>query len=134
MGNKALRVILVFSLIWLISCSSSDDSSASQFFNSPKWIQGTWLYIDNDVVVGGFEFTSDNFISILGNYQHTTDFKELLELQAQAGASPNVDETITGTEYSFTLDYGFQSQSFSFYKVSENRIETADGVGRYIKQ
>ncbi len=134
MKNKTPSLfIVVFSAI-LFSCSSSDDDTNSQFFNPPRWIQGTWLYKDGSVIVGGYQFTSDNFISILGDNQLRTNFKELLEIQANAGGNTDVIETITDNEYSFTIDQEIQSQSFSFYKISENEIETADGIVIYVKQ
>ncbi|WP_335965238.1 hypothetical protein [Galbibacter sp. PAP.153] len=129
------RTLLFILLLIIYSCSSSDDNNNnSNLFNPPKWIQGTWLYIDNEVVVGGYEFTSDNFISIIGENQLRTNFKELLEASQSAGNTPIVDEIITETEYSFTIDQGINSQRFSFYKVSSNKIETGDSLIIYTKQ
>lgn len=134
MKNITPSLLIVVCVAIFFSCSSSDDDTNSRFFNPPNWIQGTWLHIDNDVIVGGYQFTSDNFISILGDNQLRTNFKELLEIQANAGGNTNVIETITDNEYSFTIDQEVQSQSFSFYKVSENEIESTDGIVTYTKQ
>lgn|GEM_PF-4631161 len=92
------------------------------------------MYIDNDVVVGGYEFTSDNFISIIGENQLRTNFKELLEASQSAGNTPIVDEIITETEYSFTIDQGINTKRFSFYKVSENEIKAGDSFVIYTKK
>lgn len=124
---KKLLLILTIAVL-LVSCSSSDDSSNNNsHLNPPNWIQGTWVqYVseDSDIIFGGFKFTSNDFCVVTNYGNQETCFGQVFF------APPT--ETITNTEYKFTINIGQILNSYHFIKISDTQIkyENNDGIER----
>lgn len=126
------KLLLLTVVIFTVSCSSSDDSNNNSHLNPPKWIQGTWVQRLNgepNTIMGGWKFTKNDFcvISITGN--QTSCFGQSFFMPP--------DETITETEYKFTIHVGQISNNYHFIKVSDTKIkyEANDGIERiYTKE
>ncbi|WP_299017663.1 hypothetical protein [uncultured Polaribacter sp.] len=113
------KIILLFSLAILFSCTSSDDSESAMSdnnYNPPSWIQGVWI-IPNVPVTSGFEFRDSDFCLASGNvttcyeqtYSQVTDF--------------NVYEEISNTRYLTITTIAGSEYRYEFEKVSENSIK-----------
>lgn len=131
------KIVFLFSLFLLLSCSNSDDdvSSSSSDFNPPAWIQGTWTLrddISNDAVV--FNFTKADFCMTASYVKQCQ--QELVDQMKKNGGKVNVKETITANTYIAEITYyAGQSVIYSFRKLSNNSIEWTTVPGsKFIKQ
>lgn len=128
------KILFLFSLFMILSCSSSDDSASSSDFNPPSWIQGTWKE-ENDIGLG-LKFSTNNVIII--NPTIETSLQGLVDSARNAGQTTSVDETISNTSYSVKMNfYGGGSTIYTFKKTSTNTIVWSQITGLdivYIKQ
>lgn len=115
---------LFIAIVLLQSCNrDNDDTTKSQFFNPPTWIQGKWG-ADNTAL---FRFTNDDFYTVTLNIE--TSYKSLLQSSANIGGTAIVDESISETEYSFVIKIGNSGTSpmsnteYQFKKISSTKIE-----------
>lgn len=129
------KILFLFSLFMILSCSSSDDSASSSDFNPPSWIQGTWKQDYGTGVSNSFSFTKSDicFTSTTGAgqcQQASVDFTR------KSGLTVKVTETITSTFYSAKAEYSNgQSVTYAFNKISNTAIEwTAISGVEFIKQ
>lgn len=112
------KLILLPCLYLALSCSSdSNSSNNSHAFHPPSWIRGTW----NNGVGNGYKFTSNDFCSIISTTQFCN--KETLDSYAQSGIDVSVDETISSTEYIFSIDTEGAIQNYDFIKINADEIE-----------
>lgn len=116
---KKLLFILVSALF--IGCSSGDDDIVaqgdSQYFHPPNWIQGTWNVSGTSSAY--FKFTNNDFI-LMTPY---TSYKSVMEQSAATGQSAKVDETISDTNYQFSMTAGISYGTYKFVKISPTRIQ-----------
>ena len=120
------KILFIFIAIVLFQgCNrDNDDTTKSQFFNPPTWIQGKWG-ADN---VSLFMFTNDDFLSTAGGNSFI-GYKGLLQTSANIGGTAIVDESISETEYSFVIKMGNPGTSpisyteYQFKKISSTKIE-----------
>lgn len=113
------KVVFLFSIFVLLSCSSSDESSNNSDFNTPAWIQGTWKYSDSGV---GFKFSPNNIIILTSPSEQS--LQGLIDLGRKGGQTVSVDETTSDNSYSVKLNfYGGQSTTYTFKKLSDSAIE-----------
>lgn len=126
------KIIFLFSLFMILSCSSSNDSASSSDFNPPAWIQGTWLQEGSTPSLStGFKFYSNDFCTLIVNAEQCQ--KGLVDLIRKGGESASVVETISNTSYSAKINYvGGQSATYTFSKISNTEIEYMGLT--YIKQ
>lgn len=113
------KVVFLFSLFALLSCSSSDESTNNSDFNPPTWIQGTWKYGDSGV---GFKFSSNNIYVLTPPSEQS--LQGLVDLARNGGQATSVEETTLNTSYSAKMNfYGGQSTTYTFKKLSDTKIE-----------
>ncbi|MCF8716272.1 hypothetical protein JM658_15685 [Joostella atrarenae] len=131
-----MRNFLLFGLLIVISCSSSDDNEVVdvQYFNPPTWIQGTWVSKERGVVLDGYKFTSNDFIMTHGHTKLISSYKSKLHNMESEGIFPVVYEKAAKNEYTFTITYGNEHMDFSFYKASNGSLISNKREGAYIKQ
>ncbi|KMQ68755.1 hypothetical protein ACM39_05535 [Chryseobacterium sp. FH2] len=125
---------LALSLLVIVNCSSSNDNdngttnnnqqqSTTQYFHPPAWIQGTWKYapLDPNHVGFTYKFTDSDFINISTGGMETS-WIQSIKMFPNGGS---VEETITNTEYSFTIKYNgtANSQFLELKKVSATEIQ-----------
>ncbi|WP_435134483.1 hypothetical protein [Formosa sp. A9] len=113
------KLLLVLSLMLCFACDSSDDNNDADDhsrFHPPSWIRGTWYANANDLT--GVRFTSDDFCNIITG---TTEcFKALIEQSHEIASVEN--ESITDTDYKFTIEYGNKGGDFHYRKKSDTEI------------
>jgi hypothetical protein len=117
------NILFLFLLsVFITGCSTSDDSSNSELFNPPSWIQGTWK---NDISFG-YIFTSNNVCQI--NFSNEICFKEMIEdYNATIPNTASVNEIVNNdTEYKFSYSVYSVTQFFHFKKLSNSAIEFYD--------
>ncbi|MBG6188604.1 hypothetical protein [Flavobacterium sp. CAN_S2] len=133
------KVVLLFSLFLMLSCSSSDDNgnSSNSDFYPPAWIQGNWMQegLTNYGVL--FSFSENDFC--MTNLGLTKQCQQELVNQMRQPGNANavtVTETITATNYTAEIKYfAGQSVIYSFRKLSNNSIEWTTVPGSiFIKQ
>lgn len=137
------KLILIFTIILLSSCSNNEDiggSSNSTSINPPTWIQGYWLM---EVSAGevtdlqGYKATKDDFYSTqigTGN-----SMKTLISNTLKSGAAAVVEESVSDTEYKLNIKLnGMSFPQYYFKKISSTKIQYFDTTGRggaiFIKQ
>lgn len=126
------KLFLLFSLIIITSCSTSDDDKieATNYFNPPAWIQGVWKEPNSGAT---FTFSNDNVICRLND--HKVNFKENADDLKKMGAYVNVQETIKNDTYTANFQYEDESLLLSFTKTSNTEIESEAYLqGTFIKQ
>jgi len=129
MRNLFLAAIMAVSFT---NCSGSDDDSTSQqnnpitnqYFHPPTWIQGSWKVGNTSY----YKFTNDDFIYVMNG----TSYKAILTQTASNGQTAKVDETITETDYNFTITAGASSGTYKFKKISTSQIQWLNGVNNVI--
>lgn len=131
------KLLFLFSLIVLMSCSNSDETSNSSNsdFHPPSWIQGVWKIDSEFSPEQSFSFTSNDFcMTSLGTVKQC--YQENVNQLKKSGVTPTVQETITETTYTAEINYfAGQSVIFSFRKISDNSIEwTAVPGSVFVKQ
>jgi hypothetical protein len=125
------KILFLFSLFMVLSCSSSDDNASSSDFNPPAWIQGTWKQ------EGGvsFSFTKNDICvtTYTGGGQCQQASADFIR---KGGMTVKVTEEISNTFYSAKADYSNgQSVTYAFNKISNTVIEwTAVSGVEFIKQ
>lgn len=119
------KLLFVFTALLLFSCSSSsdDNNSSNSLFHPPTWIQGTWKDIDG---ITGFTFKKNDFCSLAVNFE--TCLNENLVAAKKAGASVNVDETISESEYKFSYTIQGSTTYFHFKKITNTKIELVNPI------
>jgi hypothetical protein len=129
------KILFLFSLFMILSCSSSDDSASSSDFNPPAWIQGTWKQDYGTGSGNSFSFTKNDICVTIytggGQCQQAS-----IDFVRKGGLTVKVTETITSTFYSAKADYSNgQSVTYAFNKISNTAIEwTAVSGVEFIKQ
>ena len=129
------KVVCLFSLFVLLSCSSSDESTNNSDFNPPVWIQGTWKQEGSTAGSGiGFKFSSNDLCTLISTAEQCQH--GLITLVRKSGQTATVDETITSSTYSAKINYyGGQSATYSFRKISNTEIEWSGSLSAvFIKQ
>lgn len=118
------KVVFLFSIFVLLSCSSSDESSNNSDFNPPAWIQGTWKQ-ESDIggLTNSFSFPENDICFVnLGAAKQCQ--QGLVNLARQGRMKVNVIEAISDTHYSAEIIYSSgQSTTYSFNKISNTEIE-----------
>ncbi|PJJ68145.1 hypothetical protein [Chryseobacterium geocarposphaerae] len=118
---------------FVVNCSNSDDISSTsqqnnpvttQYFHPPTWIQGSWKVGNTSY----YKFTNDDFIYVMNG----TSYKAILTQTASNGQTAKVDETITDTDYNFTITAGASSGTYKFKKISTSQIQWLNGVNNNI--
>lgn len=132
------KLLYLFSLLFLFSCSNSDDNSNSSNsdFHPPIWIQGNWIQ-EGDIGIPGvlFSFTANDFcITNMGVTKQCQ--QEFVNQMKQASNTVTVEETTTATTYTAEINYfAGQSVIYSFRKLANNKIEwTAVNGSVFTKQ
>jgi hypothetical protein len=112
------KLLFAFTSLLLLSCSTSsdDDNNSSNLFNPPSWIQGTW---SNEIA--GFVFKKNDFCSKVSNLEICLN--ESLVAAKKSGASVNVDEDTSESEYKFSYTIQGQTSYYHFIKISNTKIE-----------
>ena len=61
------KLLLIFSIVTFISCSSDDSSSNNSPYDPPSWIHGTWGLAQTDFSPENsfYRFTSDNVCQLI---------------------------------------------------------------------
>lgn len=132
------KVLLLFSLFLMLSCSNSDDNttSSNSDFHPPAWIQGNWIQ-EGSIGTSGvlFSFSANDFcMTNMGLIKQCQ--QELVNQMRQPGNSVTVTETITASAYTAEIKYfAGQSVIYSFRKLANNKIEWTTVTGSvFIKQ
>ncbi len=129
------KILFLFSLATILSCSSSNDSASSSDFNPPAWIQGTWKQDYGTGSSNSFSFTKNDICVTMytgvGQCQQAS-----IDLVRKGGITVKVTEEISNTFYSAkTLYSNGQSVTYAFNKISNTVIEwTAVSGAEFIKQ
>jgi hypothetical protein len=135
------KVVLLFSLFLMLSCSNSDDNgnSSNSDFHPPAWIQGNWMQEGLTGYGVLFSFSANDFC--MTNMGLTKQCQQELVNQMRQPGNANanavtVKETITSTNYTAEIKYfAGQSVIYSFRKLSNNSIEWTTVPGSvFIKQ
>lgn len=122
------KLFLLFSLIIITSCSSSDEDT-SGIFNPPTWIQGVWKDESSGATL---TFTQrDIKYSTDGNSysfsKQTTKFTHVLAQEISSTPNFYVSDFSQGQEGSIIR--------FSFVKTSDTKMESKGHLpGNYTKQ
>lgn len=127
MKQLFLAVIMAVSFI---NCSGNDDNSTpqqnnpvtTQYFHPPAWILGNWKISGTTTTY--FKFASDDFILVTPY----TSYKNVLEQTKSSGQTAKVDETISDTDYNFTITAGASSGQYKFKKISSTKIQWMNGI------
>lgn len=119
------KLLFIFSLFLILSCSNSDDSHNSDSdFNPPEWIQGEWL-IENDYDSSGilFSFKKHDFcITNIGISKQC--YQDFVNQFRKGSNEVTVTETFNSNSYTVEISYfGGQSLIYSFKKLTNNSIE-----------
>jgi hypothetical protein len=130
------KLLFLFSLFLMLSCSNSDDNNSSNSdFHPPAWIQGNWLQEGAGSFGVLFSFTANDFcMTTMGLTKQCQ--QELVNQMRQPGNSVTVTETNTATTYIAEIKYfAGQSVIYSFRKLSNDSIEWTSVPGAvFIKQ
>ena len=120
------KIITLLLTILLFSCSSNsdDNNNSSILITPPSWIQGTWLQTvstDPLTVNPVFKFKSNDFCALTSNIEVCQ--AQSLQQASQGGASVNVEQTITDSEYKLSITIQGQTTSYRFVKINNTKIE-----------
>ena len=132
------KVLLLFSLFLMLSCSNSDDNtnSSKSDFHPPAWIQGTWNQEGSNGSSGVlFSFSVNDFcLTTMGVAKQCQ--QEYVNQIKKINTAVTVTETITATAYTAEIKYfAGQSVIYSFRKLADNKIEwTAVSGSVFLKQ
>jgi hypothetical protein len=123
-----MKKILLISLTFLfLSCSSSSDDNSSNSSNQitpPSWIQGTWLQtMSTDLLITNpvFRFKPNDFCVLSSSLEICN--AQNIQQASQAGATTNVQQTITDNEYTLSMTIQSQTTTYKFIKISNTKIE-----------
>ncbi len=109
------KLLLIFGLLAIVSCSSDDSSSGGNEFNPPTWIHGTWGQFGN----GTYRFTSNDFIILGGS---DMSYKEYLKNIRETGGHTSVTESTNQTKYDCTITVTSVTQPYRFKKIDATHI------------
>jgi hypothetical protein len=119
------KIILLFSITLLFSCSNSDNDNINNYsITPPSWIHGTWAIVyttDPVVIQPAFKFKSNDFCVISSSTELCQATS--LEQAAQSGANVLVEQTITDTEYELKMTILSQTTTYNFIKINDTKIE-----------
>ena len=119
---KKLFLLLTFSIL-MLSCSRSDNESNTNTngnkINPPSWIIGKWTSYLNGTAYQSFTFTSSDIIMSMGGYSQS--YKYVAE-------NGGYSQTVSDTEFVFTLTSGGISQTYKFKKVSSTKLNFDNGT------
>lgn len=120
------KIILLFSLVLLFSCSSEDNERVllDNYYNPPNWIQGVW--INPDVPTSGFEFRESDFCLI--TISNTLCYKQTYSQVDDF----SVYEEISNIRYFTTTTIAGAEYNYEFEKVSENSIKWVNDINNVI--
>lgn len=113
------KLLFVFTAILLFSCSSDNNSQSTNSIKPPQWIIGTWLS-QEDLDLGittGVKFTSNNFCTLL--MQSSFCLNEFIEVQ----------QTVSDTDYEFSIGDSTLSTAYHFKKFGNNKIQVINKSG-----
>ncbi|MGE6356840.1 hypothetical protein ACQKCJ_23475 [Flavobacterium sp. NPDC079362] len=120
------KLILLFALILITSCSKDDTNYEQDIFNDdnymyfdpPAWLWGTWTNIQGDKIT----FTRNNLIfSEYGNPINSAN--EEIAYYEKSFVNPNIQETAYANYYSLKYNYDNDYRMrFNIIQVSERMI------------
>lgn len=115
------KLLCIFALIALVSCSKEDDNNSLNSINPPDWILGTWL-IDDPAFELGWKFTSNDVVIIQMGGQLSQ--KGQIDFYLENGQEASTTEEYTNETYSLKLILpAGQSVIYSFTKISSTEIQ-----------
>ncbi len=116
------KLLCIFAVISLFSCSKEDDNNSSNSINPPDWILGTWL-IDDSAFELGWKFTSNDVVIIqIGGIQISQ--KGNIDFYLENGQEASTTEEYTNETYSLKLILpAGQSVTYNFTKISNTEIQ-----------
>jgi major membrane immunogen (membrane-anchored lipoprotein) len=122
------KIIFLFAISMLLACSKSDENKVDTInqnkITPPVWIQGTWLNVfsTNPFTATPFcKFTNSDFCVISSSLENC--IAQSIQQASQAGASTNVQQTITDNNYKLTYTIQGQTSTYQFIKISNTKIE-----------
>lgn len=124
------NLILLLSLILITSCSSSDEDTQG-VFNSPSWIQGSW--IDN-TTGATLTFTKNDI-----KYNLNGSIYSFSRNQIKNASKQSIPQQIAKTDDLYIVDFGQGLDGsvirFNFLKKTDITIESKGHLpGNYTKQ
>ena len=126
----ALMLTTTLSLL-SVNCSGNNDDNSTQqtnpttnqYFHPPIWIQGIWKLVpfgDPSQSMLTIKFTDSDFIKISSGGIETSMTQSIK--MSQGGGT--VEESITNTDYNFTIKYGTgNTDLIEFKKISDTEIQ-----------
>lgn len=138
------KLLLLFTLIVLSSCSHDEDKNeekpygSSRYMDPPSWIQGTWMD-DHDRVL---KFTDSDLFYKYPMQKYSSVSNEIYSYEKyywdeyQRYQNPNVQETELIDYYSIKYNcLDAPSKKISFTRISDTQIESTGIMpGIYTKQ
>lgn len=116
------KLLFVFTALLLFSCSSDNTTQSINSIKPPQWIIGTWLsQEDLDLgVTTGVKFTSSNFCTLL--LQSSFCLNGFIEVQ----------QTVSDTDYEFSVGDSTISTTYHFKKFGNNKIQVINTNGSIV--
>ena len=120
------KLILLFALIFITSCSKDDTNHEDVFtndtymyFDPPTWLFGTWTNTQGDKIT----FTANNVIfNEYGNPANSAN-EEIAYYEKNFG-NPNIQETAYANYYSLKYNYNIDYRmKFTIIQISERKID-----------
>lgn len=124
------NLILLLSLIFITSCSSSDEDTQGVFY-SPSWIQGTW----KDNTTGAtLTFTKNDI-----KYNLKGSTYSFSKNQIKTASNQTIPQQIAKTDDLYIVDFGQGLEGslirFNFLRKTDNTIESKGHLpGNYTRQ
>lgn len=129
-----MKKLILFAVIFTVSCSSSDDGlnfntpNNQQKITPPQWLQGEWVTYEDSNPLSGYRITDKDVCHIwdfINDYK-SCEYEFILELN-QMGQVSKVVQNIT--ENSYYLEIRETSQdTYDFKKISNNLMEVRNGT------
>jgi len=123
------KLILLFALIFITSCSKDDtiheedqfNDITYMYFDPPTWLLGTWTNIQGDKIT----FTSNNVIfNEYGNPIYSAN-EEIAYYEEHFG-NPNIQETAYANYYSLKYNYNIDYRmKFTIIQISQRQIDVS---------
>ncbi len=124
--KNVLFVLVVFALS-MVSCNKNNDdnnpASGQDHLNPPAWIQGTWIDLSNNDIRTGYQFTTDDMLTIIGN--SSLSVKESLQ------DTDDISEESTSSKYQFTITHtatNNSTETWLFNSIDDTHIEAVHGT------
>lgn len=143
------RIILLIAPFLLLSCANDESAgmtgttqkTVDTTFNPPTWLHGVWTAeTGNQQNSYSFVFNGDNICYSAAN-TNSVCWKEGVAQLTSDNISYNIDEQVTGTNYTVSYTANGVTTAVSFTKLADNKIsvfvpEGADpyAEGTFVKQ